>query len=202
MIAKISNWSSGRELIRYLFGPGMVHAHLDGRVLTSGIVMGVDDGRALSTGELADLGAALDADEDCWGTSPSGGHIWHLSLSLAHQDRQLTDDQWSEIAHRAGEAIGFEREGIEPAAWVAVAHGTGAKGNEHIHIAASLVRLDGSRVNIWQDRKTLSRVCNECEHTYDLTVVKARQGKQMSGSSGVTAVADTGRDDEDAKDPS
>ncbi len=202
MIAKISNWSSGRELIRYLFGPGMVHEHLDPRVLTSGIVMGVEEGRALNTGELADLGASLDADEDCWRTSPAGGHIWHLSLSLAQQDRQLTDDQWAAIAHRAVEAIGFEREGVEPAAWVAVAHGTGAKGNQHIHIAASLVRLDGSRVKIWQDRKTLSRVCNECEHTYDLTVVKGRQGKETSGSSGVTAVADKGPDDEDAKDPS
>jgi hypothetical protein len=202
MIAKISNWSSGRELIRYLFGPGKVHEHLDHRVLTSGIVMGVDEGRELSTGELADLGAALDADEDCWGTSPSGGHIWHLSLSLCQQDRQLTDDQWSEIVHHAVEAIGFEREGLEPAAWVAVGHGTGAKGNQHIHIAASLVRLDGSRVNIWQDRNTLSRVCNEFEHTYDLTVVKGRQGKEISGSSGVTAVADKGRDGEDAKDPS
>jgi hypothetical protein len=85
MIAKISR-TSGRELIRYLFGAGMVHEHLDHRVLTSGIVMGVDEGRALSSGELADLGAALDADEDCWGTSPSGGHIWHLSLSLAQQE--------------------------------------------------------------------------------------------------------------------
>jgi hypothetical protein len=202
MIARISNWSSGRELIHYLFGPGKVHEHLDRRVLTSGIVMGVDEGRELSTGELADLAAALDADEECWETSPSGGHIWHLSLSLALQDHQLTDDQWSEIAHYAVEAIGFEREGLEPAAWVAVAHGTGAKGNQHIHIAASLVRLDGSRVNIWQDRKTLSRVCNECEHTYDLTVVKGRQGKGTSGPNGVMAMADKGRDDEDAKDPS
>jgi hypothetical protein len=179
MIAKISNWSSGRELIRYLFGPGMLHEHLDRRVLTSGIVMGVDEERELSTGELADLGAALDTDEDCWRTSPAGGHIWHLSLSLAQLDRQLTDDQWAAIAHQAVEAIGFEREGLEPAAWVAVAHGTGAKGNQHIHIAASLVRLDGSRVNIWQDRKTLSRVCNECEHTYDLTVVKGRQVRKF-----------------------
>ena len=44
MIAIISNWSSGRELIRYLIGPGMVHEHLDPRVLTSGIVMGVEVG--------------------------------------------------------------------------------------------------------------------------------------------------------------
>jgi hypothetical protein len=85
---------------------------------------------------------------------------------------------------------------------VAVAHGTGAKGNQHIHIAASLVRLNGSRVNIWQDRKALSGVCNECKHTYGLTVVKGRQGKETSRSSGLTAVADKGPDDEDAKDPS
>ena len=179
-----------------------VHEHLDHLVLTSGIVMGVDDGRELSTGELADLGAALDADEDCWGTNPSGGHIWHLLLSLAHEDRRLTDDQWTEIAHQPIEAIGFELEGLEPAEWVAVAHGTGAKGNEHIHIAAALVRLDGSRVNIWQDRKTMSRVFFECEHTYDLTVVKDRRGKEMSGPSGVTAAADRGRDGKVAKDPS
>ena len=44
MIAKISNWWSGHELIRYLFGPGKVHEHLDPRVLTSGIVMGVEVG--------------------------------------------------------------------------------------------------------------------------------------------------------------
>jgi hypothetical protein len=202
MIAKITNWSSGRELIRYLFGPGMGHEHIDQRVITSGIVMGVEEGGSLSTAELADLGASIDADEDCWRTSPAGGHIWHLSLSLPQQDRQLTDDQWAVIAREAIDAIGFEREGLEPAAWVAVAHGTGAKGNQHIHIAASLVRLDGSRVNIWQDRKTLSRVCNECEHTYGLTVVKGRQGKGTTGSRGVTAVADKGRYDEDVKDPS
>jgi hypothetical protein len=202
VIAKITNWSSGRQLMGYIFGPGKVHDHVDQRIVTSGIVMGVEEGRELSTAELTDLGASLDADEDCWRSNPAGGHIWHLSLSLAQQDRQLTDDQWAQIAHQAVEAIGFEREGLEPAAWVAVAHGTGAKGHQHIHVAASLVRLDGSRVNIWQDRKTLSRVCNECEHTYDLTVVKGREGKGTSASSGVTAVAHKGRDDEDGKDPS
>jgi hypothetical protein len=100
MIAKITNWSSGRQLMRYLFGPGMVHEHVDQRVITSGIVMGVDEGRALSTAELADLAASLDADEDCWRSRPASGHIWHLSLSLARRDRQLSDDQWAAIAQR------------------------------------------------------------------------------------------------------
>ena len=56
-------------------------------------------------------------------------------------------------------------------------------GNQHIHIAASLVRVDGSRVNIWQSKQTLSRVCAEIEHTYGLTVVEGREGKGMPGLS-------------------
>ena len=72
---------------------------------------------------------------------------------------------------------------MQPAAWVAIGHGTSASGNQHIHIGASLVRMDGRRVNIWQDRRTLSRVCAEIEHDYGLTVVEGREGKGMPGLS-------------------
>jgi hypothetical protein len=85
------------------------------------------------------------------------------------------------VARKATQAIGFEREGLEPAAWVAVAHGASAQGNQHLHIAASLVRLDGSRVETWQSKRTISRVCAEVEHTYGLTVVEGRGGKGMPG---------------------
>ena len=93
----------------------------------------------------------------------------------------MTDDQWAEIAHGAIKAIGFEREGMQPAAWVAVAHGPSVAGNQHIHIAASLVRGDGSRVDVWQSKKTLSRFCNEIERTYGLTIIEGREGKGMPG---------------------
>ena len=82
---------------------------------------------------------------------------------------------------RPQRAIGFEREGLEPAAWVAVAHGASARGNQHIHIAASLVRLDGRRVETWQSKRTLSRVCTEIEHAYGFTVVEGREGRGMPG---------------------
>jgi hypothetical protein len=45
MIAKITQGASGRDLIRYLFGPGRANEHTDQRVITSGIVMGVEEGR-------------------------------------------------------------------------------------------------------------------------------------------------------------
>ena len=183
MISKITQGASGRDLIRYLFGPGRANEHTDQRVITSGIVMGVEEGRALTAAEIADLSTALDATNDSYRTNPANGHIWHLSLSLPCADLQLTDDQWAEIAHKAVEAIGFEREGLEPAAWVAVGHGRSATGNQHIHIAASLVRVDGSRVDIWQSKRTLSRMCAEIEHAYGLTVVEGREGRGMPGLS-------------------
>jgi hypothetical protein len=55
------------------------------------------------------------------------------------------------------------------------------QGNQHIHIAASLVRIDGSKVDIWRDRKTLSRVCAELEHAYGLTVVEGERARGCPG---------------------
>jgi hypothetical protein len=183
VIAKVTRGSSGRALIRYLFGPGRANEHTDQRVITSGIVVGVDEGRMLNLAENADLGMALDAANEAHGTDPAGGHVWHLSLSLPAGDRQLTDDQWAEIADKAVRAVGFEREGFQPAAWVAIGHGTSASGNQHIHIAASLVRENGVGVNLWQSKRTLSRVCAEIEHAYGLTVVQGREGRGMPGLS-------------------
>lgn len=181
MIAKVTRGASGRALIRYLFGPGRANEHTDQRVVTSGIVVGVDEGRMLSSAEIADLGMALDAANETHGTDPAGGHIWHLSLSLRAGDRQLTDDQWAEIADKAVRAVGLEREGLQPTAWVAIGHGTSATGNRHIHIAASLVRENGVGVNLWQSKRTLSRVCHEMESDFGLAVIEGRSGKGMPG---------------------
>jgi hypothetical protein len=182
VIAKVTQGASGAALLRYLFGPGRANEHSNQRVVTSGIVMGVDEGRALTPLEIADLGAALDGANDIYGSHPAGGHIWHLSLSLPAGE-SLTDEQWAESAQRTVEAIGFEQEGVEPAAWVVVGHGNGAHGNQHIHLAASLVRVDGSRVDTWQSKRTLSKLCAELETAYGLTVVEGRHGKGMPGLS-------------------
>jgi len=185
MIGKITKGSSGRTLIRYLFGPGRANEHADQRVVCSGLSVGIEEGRALSAAEIAGLGAAIDAANDQFATNPFGGHIWHGSLSIPKADRLIVDDEWADMAQRVMSALGFEGEGVQPAAWVAMGHGTSAGGNQHLHIAASLVRMDGRQVNIWQDRKTLSLVCAELEKDYGLTVIDGREGKGMPGLSRV-----------------
>jgi hypothetical protein len=64
---------------------------------------------------------------------------------------------------------------------VAIGHGVSTNGNQHIHLAASMIRTDGSLVDIWQDRKTLSRVCAEVEGAFELTVVRGRAEGGMPG---------------------
>src|SRR5664280_1223086 len=181
MIGKITRGSSGRALIRYLFGPGKANEHTDQRVVVSGLTIGIEEGRPLTTEEIAGLGGAIDSAKDAHRADPPGGHIWHVSLSVPQEERFIADEKWADIAQRVMSALGFEKEGMQPAPWVAVGHGTNANGNQHIHIAASLVRLDGRQVNIWQDRKTLSRVCAEIEHTYGLAVVEGRDGRGKPG---------------------
>jgi hypothetical protein len=185
MIAKVTNGSSGRGLVRYLFGPGQANEHFDQRVITAGLVLGGEalTGGNLSSQDIADIGAGLDAAHEGFGTNPKGGHIFHLSLSLPPGDRQLSDDQWAEIAHKAMGALGLEGEGMQPAAWLAIGHGTSAHGNQHIHLAASLVRVDGSRVNTWHSKKALSRLCAEIETDYALTAIEGRAGRGMPGLS-------------------
>src|ERR1035437_9837712 len=183
LIGKITTGSSGRRLVRYLFGPGKANEHTDQRVITSGLVLGGEAlaGGNLSHSQIADLGAGLDEAHEIYGTDPKGGHILHLSLSLPPGDRHFSDDQWGEIANKEMAALVFESDGVQPAAWVAVGHGTSVSGNQHVHIAASLVRIDGGRVNTWQSKKVLSGVCAEIETTYDLTVVGGRAGRGMPG---------------------
>ena len=84
MIAKVTIGSSGRGLIRYLFGPGQANEHTDQRVITSGLELGGDAlaGGNLSSQQIADIGAGLDAAHEEFGTNPKGGHILHVSLSL------------------------------------------------------------------------------------------------------------------------
>ena len=147
----------------------------------SGLSVGIEEGRALSDAEIAGLGAAIDAANDQFGTNPSGGHIWHVSLSIPKADRLIVDNEWADMAQRVMSALGFEGEGVQPAAWVAMGHGTSAGGNLHLHIAASLVRMDGRQVNIWRDRKTLSRVCAESRRT---TVSPSSTGGRAKGCPG------------------
>ena len=84
MIGKVTKGSSGRGLIRYLFGPGKANEHTDQRVITIGLALGgIADGRNLSSAARSPTSGRPSMRP----TTPSartrlGGHICHVSLSL------------------------------------------------------------------------------------------------------------------------
>jgi len=104
--------------------------------------------------------------------------VWHLSLTNPAGDRVLTDAEWGRIAQGAMDAMGFtEVGGKAPVRWVAIRHGLTAGGNEHLHVAVSLVRGDGTRASVFRDYKTKSAYAQKVEQEYGL---ERRRGPQDS----------------------
>jgi len=104
------------------------------------------------------------------------GNVWHCSLSLKATEGELSDVQWRAIAQDFMDRMEFTDEsGRSPARWVAVRHGVSAKGNDHIHIAASAVREDGTKVNLYRDYARASDAVNAIERKYGLAVVESRE---------------------------
>lgn len=104
-------------------------------------------------------------------------HVWHCSLSLAPGEGPLSGEQWDAVATDFAARMGFTAvSGHAPARWVAIHHGASKGGHDHIHIAASMVREDGTR---WEGRlrdfPKSQQVCRDLEARYGLVAVDGRQ---------------------------
>ncbi|UNN05335.1 relaxase/mobilization nuclease domain-containing protein [Rhodococcus opacus] len=103
-------------------------------------------------------------------------NVWHCSLSLHADEGQLTDEKWGEIAQQFMDEMGFTgQSGRSPARWVAARHGVSSKGNDHIHIAASVVREDGTKVDLWRSKKRASEIVAKLERQHSLAVIATRE---------------------------
>ncbi|SDG77510.1 relaxase/mobilization nuclease domain-containing protein [Pseudonocardia oroxyli] len=184
MIAKVVHgWRAG-GLLAYLFGPGVSDEHVRPRVVASW------DGRDSAWQpeqrgpgehdlELGPLIRAMQAPAVAAGLplrAPSDGgrgYVWHCSVRLADTDRVLPDEQWADIArellHDAGIA---ERDDPGGPRWVAVRHA-----DDHIHIAAVLVRQDSSK-RFWprNDYPKLRASAQRIEARLGLTVTPSAEG--------------------------
>ncbi|MBF6138258.1 hypothetical protein IU501_35385 [Nocardia otitidiscaviarum] len=123
--------------------------------------------------------------------------VWHCVLSLSPGE-ELSDERWAKVVNDFMGRMGFTgtADGRQaPARWAAVRHGHSGEhgdGQDHIHIAASLVREDGSKVSTFDygpgrakgDWKRAQEVCGELEREYGLKVLASRhEGGGLSGNS-------------------
>lgn len=171
-------------LALYLFGPGKHNEHVDPHIVAADVALGVPDGhRYTDRRDIIDLGHDLNAPHKLFGKEFPGGHIWHLVLSNdGKKDRMLADEEWAEIARRAMDTMGFtESSGKAACRWIAVRHGLSVEGNDHIHIAVNLIREDGTKASIWNDRPRVQKFAAEMERRYGLTVIEGRAGAGLPG---------------------
>lgn len=87
-------------------------------------------------------------------------HLVHQMLRLADFEHELTDSTWLTIARRWVAEMGFQ-------AWLAIAHG-----DQHIHIVASRVCIDGSVVSDQHDYYRSETSVRQIEKEFGLAQVK------------------------------
>lgn len=212
MIAKITHGDRFGGLMAYLVGPGRSDEHSDQHLIAGDPALvamhGLD---ALDRSEALAIAKDLDAHRRQTGAAVTstrrrydsevgdyvnGGigheHVWQCSLSLHPDEAPLSDEKWAQIAQDFMARMGFDdpADPREPARWVAVRHGLSEGGNDHIHLVASVVRADGTKVAGYRDYKRASNACYAIEREQGLRVVEARAGGFTANERGYTQAED------------
>jgi hypothetical protein len=150
MIGKLIKGRGARGLCAYLLG---ARDHNGGRRPRAEVIGGTLSGQtardlAAEFGTLHRLRPRL------------GVHMVHMSLRIPADERPLADDEWRAIGQCWAEGMGFD-------AYTIVSHG------DHIHVAASRVRVDGSVVSDAQDWRRSEEVVRVLEREHGLRQVEA-----------------------------
>lgn len=155
MIGKVCQRGSDvRRLLGYLFREGLAGEHGLSAPHTDAHLIAAWDGldglappRQTTGGrDLGTLAAALNGpllaaglDREQW---KQARPVYHLAISAADHDRNLSDDEWADVVEEYVHRIGLAPRGDEEAVrWVAVRHA-----DNHVHVVATLARQDGKRV--------------------------------------------------------
>ncbi|WP_328900687.1 mobilization protein [Streptomyces sp. NBC_00441] len=164
-----------QRTIAYLFGKGRSNEHTDPHLVASWNGFAPDPGRSPHRNPKdvqAQLVAQLDQPVKMLGDKAPRDTVWHCPVRAAPEDPILSDGQWADIARRIVAAAGIAPDGDEEACrWVAVRHA-----DDHIHIAATLVRHDGRRPERGYDQRAVQREARSIEADYGLRRLKPGDG--------------------------
>ncbi|MFJ5552527.1 mobilization protein [Streptomyces sp. NPDC093225] len=152
-------------LLEYLFGPGKRDEHTDPHLVTAWdphLPCPVRQPDRMGLGELADL---LDAPVEALRGARPPQHVWHVSVRNHAGDRVLSDEEWAEVAAAMVDAAGIAPYGDEQACrWIAVRHAP-----DHIHLVATLARVDGRQPRLRGDILAMHAVARQFEARWGLT---------------------------------
>lgn len=121
-------------------------------------------------------------------TGTRAAHVWHCSLSLRADEGQLSDEQWGQITTDFMRAMEFDdQQGTKaPCRWVAVRHGLSGDGNDHVHLAVSLVREDGTKASTHKDFYRAQQAARALEVVHGLERLESSVAGEPGATRGFT----------------
>ncbi len=188
MIGKVIRGWNPKKLTWYLMGPGESNEHTRPTVIAAwdGNPAGLQPSKVgpgdfdFDADELASLVGHLYAPAEAVGfpvTQPEPGdpfynkrgYVWHLPVSIEAEAGTLDHDTWAQIARDVMDRTGIDAAGCR---WIAIHHGQSTEGNDHIHIAATLVsQSTGERFTPKGDYFAVGAVMREWEQRLGLRVL-------------------------------
>lgn len=171
-------------LMVYLVGTGRGNVHSEPHLVAGDpAIMAWHGTDELDRDAALAIARALDHPRKAFGVDVPGGHVWHCSWSLRAEEGRIPDETWAAIAADVADGMGFSgADGKAPARWVAVHHGPSKGGNDHIHFVAQLVREDGTRASVWNDRPRAQALARDLERKYGLQVLESRDAGRGSAA--------------------
>ncbi|MFI9270218.1 relaxase/mobilization nuclease domain-containing protein [Kitasatospora sp. NPDC052896] len=147
--------------MQYLYGPGRRNEHTDPHLVASWDGFAPDPGRDPQA-TLAQLRDVLDLHVVRYG--PIKKHVYHRMVRADPSDRNLSDEEWADVARRIVAVAGIAPDGDpDGCRWIAVHHG-----DNHIHILATTVRADLTQARIRGDQFRAETELTEIERQYGL----------------------------------
>lgn len=195
MIDKIGRGWDAPHLVNYLMGPGRGNVHTNPTVIAAWHEdPGALQPRKIGDGDfdfapedMAALREHIHAPAAAVGLPTrqpaegepmytKHGYVWHASIAISADDVKanggpLPHETWAQIARDVMERTGIATPD-DPGGcrWIAVHHGFSDAGNDHIHIAAVLVRQDtGRRFHPRNDFHAVRSVMREWEDRLGLS---------------------------------
>jgi hypothetical protein len=188
MIVKIGERGDDpRGIITYLGGPGTLDEHIDPHIVAASITPTGALDKELQDQAVADLRV----NQRLWpDVVIKGGHVWHSTLAIGKNEGSLPDVKWRDISRDYIQGMGFQDTN-----WVSVNHGPSAKGNDHVHVVASLVTDQGTQAKVWQERYRSQKLAAELEDKHGLEPLPGRRqglGSQASSQKDLARARDQG----------
>lgn len=159
-----------------LIHPGKTNEHTQQHVVASSI--GTPENQLLTRDEAMQIAADLQAPQEAWGVDVSEGHIWQCSLSIKQSEGLLPDQKWQSISKDFMQEMGMP----DDLRWVSVRHGVSVNGNDHVHIAANVVRENGALADTWNDFYRSQQVCAKLETQHNLEPLQRTSARALSRS--------------------